>query len=136
MRLFIRLQNGEPFEHPISEENMQQAYPNVDLNNLPNTFAEFIRHPQPSIGVYEVYENTSYEWVDGKVQDVHHVRQMTQEEKIDRQDRVKNSWAQNTGYLSWIFNEVTCKFEPPIPYPNDGKQYGWDEDTTSWIELA
>lgn len=35
---------------------------------------------------------------------------------------------------SWILNENTCQWEPPIPFPNDGKSYSWDEKTQSWIE--
>ena len=36
---------------------------------------------------------------------------------------------------SWILNEETCQWEPPIPYPTDDKIYRWDEPTTSWVEL-
>jgi hypothetical protein len=34
---------------------------------------------------------------------------------------------------SWIFNEETCLWEAPIPKPNDGNLYDWDEQTQSWI---
>lgn len=37
-------------------------------------------------------------------------------------------------YNSWILNEETCLWEPPTVMPNDGKDYRWDENTTSWIE--
>lgn len=37
-------------------------------------------------------------------------------------------------YASWILNETTCQWEPPVPYPTDGKYYVWDEATTSWVE--
>lgn len=37
-------------------------------------------------------------------------------------------------YPSWVLNEQTCLWEPPTPYPNDGKAYKWDEATQSWIE--
>ncbi len=33
---------------------------------------------------------------------------------------------------SWILNESTCLWEPPVEYPNDENQYVWDEETTSW----
>jgi len=38
-------------------------------------------------------------------------------------------------YPSWILNLNTALWEPPVPYPNDGKQYNWDEATQSWIEV-
>ena len=36
-------------------------------------------------------------------------------------------------YPSWILNEQTCNWESPIPYPNDGQMYSWDESTKSWV---
>ena len=38
-------------------------------------------------------------------------------------------------YNSWILNEESCVYEPPIQYPNDGKMYAWDEQTISWKEI-
>jgi hypothetical protein len=35
---------------------------------------------------------------------------------------------------SWVLNAATYKWEPPIPYPNDGKEYRWRERDLSWIE--
>ena len=39
-------------------------------------------------------------------------------------------------YTSWILDEATCQWNAPISYPTDGKVYGWDETTTSWIEIV
>lgn len=38
-------------------------------------------------------------------------------------------------YSSWILNEESCLWEPPLPYPDDGKRYDWNEETTSWKEI-
>jgi hypothetical protein len=38
-------------------------------------------------------------------------------------------------YSSWVLNEDTCRWDPPTAYPEDGKMYMWDENTTSWIEV-
>jgi hypothetical protein len=35
-------------------------------------------------------------------------------------------------YPSWILNEDTCHWEAPVAYPDDGKTYNWNEETTSW----
>lgn len=35
---------------------------------------------------------------------------------------------------SFILNEETCQWEPPLPRPTDGKKYAWDESTISWVE--
>ncbi len=39
-------------------------------------------------------------------------------------------------YPSWLLNEDTCLWEPPVPHPNDGKVYRWDEDTLAWVEFV
>lgn len=39
-------------------------------------------------------------------------------------------------YNSWVLNEDTCLWDPPIPYPTDGKDYKWDEPTVSWVEIV
>ena len=37
-------------------------------------------------------------------------------------------------FNSWVLNEETCLWEPPIDYPTDGKTYHWEESTQSWVE--
>jgi len=39
-------------------------------------------------------------------------------------------------YNSWLLDENTCLWNPPVAMPNDGKLYKWDENTTSWIEIT
>jgi len=48
-------------------------------------------------------------------------------------DRERDAFIPPQTYQSWILNEETCLWGPPIPYPDDGSQYGWDESTTSWV---
>lgn len=38
-------------------------------------------------------------------------------------------------YPSWLLNTTTGLWDPPIPCPNDGKFYEWDENTKSWVEI-
>ena len=35
-------------------------------------------------------------------------------------------------FFSFILNEQTCLWEAPIPYPNDGKLYNWNEQNQTW----
>jgi hypothetical protein len=35
-------------------------------------------------------------------------------------------------FPSFILNEQTCLWEAPIPYPNDGKLYNWNEQNQTW----
>lgn len=38
-------------------------------------------------------------------------------------------------YPSWLLDTTSCLWQPPTPMPQDGKQYSWDEPTTSWQEV-
>ena len=38
-------------------------------------------------------------------------------------------------FPSWTLSHTTWLWEPPVPYPNDGQPYNWDETTKSWVAL-
>jgi len=35
-------------------------------------------------------------------------------------------------FNSWILNEDTCLWNPPVAYPQDNNRYTWNEQTLSW----
>jgi len=37
---------------------------------------------------------------------------------------------------SWVLDEATCLWAAPIPYPEDGGEYTWDEDSGDWVEVV
>lgn len=39
-------------------------------------------------------------------------------------------------YDSWVLDEETCQWEAPVPYPEDGVMYEWDEDATDWVAVV
>jgi len=39
-------------------------------------------------------------------------------------------------FPSWVFDETTYRWTPPISFPTDGKSYIWDEQSTSWKEFV
>lgn len=39
-------------------------------------------------------------------------------------------------FPSWLLNEETAQWYAPVPYPDDGKMYHWDQPTLSWIEVT
>ena len=51
-------------------------------------------------------------------------------------DSVRDAFIPPKPFSSWSLNETTCLWESPTPMPTDGKRYGWDEATTSWVEAA
>ena len=47
-------------------------------------------------------------------------------------DQIRDAFIPPKPFNSWILNEDTCQWEAPVAYPNDGKFYKWNEETTSW----
>ena len=89
MKLYIKLQAGVPIDHPMTDDNFTQAYPHIDINNLPEEFIEFVRVPQPSnLDLYEVYDGVHYEIINGVCKDVHTVRTMTDTERTAKQKKL------------------------------------------------
>ncbi len=50
-------------------------------------------------------------------------------------DPVRDAFIPPKPYPSWMLNEETCLWDSPVPYPNDGKRYTWNEENTSWVEV-
>jgi len=51
-------------------------------------------------------------------------------------DSTRDAFIPPKPFNSWVLNEDTCLYEAPTPMPDDDKIYGWDEDTTSWVEIT
>tara|TARA_A100001391_G_scaffold15649_1_gene8830 strand:+ start:1894 stop:2262 length:369 start_codon:yes stop_codon:yes gene_type:complete len=49
-------------------------------------------------------------------------------------DEVRDAFYEPQPYPSWTLNETTCIWEAPVAFPNDGKDYDWDESSKTWVE--
>ena len=49
-------------------------------------------------------------------------------------DQARDAFIPPKPFASWILDENTCLWQAPVNYPDDGKNYHWDENTVSWIE--
>ena len=38
-------------------------------------------------------------------------------------------------FISWTFDEKRWTWVAPIPYPEDGEIYSWDESEGSWVAI-
>ena len=51
-------------------------------------------------------------------------------------DKTRDAFIDTQPYPSWIFDEDTCQWNVPVPYPTghaaDGPIYEWDEDNITW----
>lgn len=50
-------------------------------------------------------------------------------------DRINEVFVQPKPYPSWIL-DASHDWQPPTAYPDDGKVYDWNEDTTNWTEIT
>jgi hypothetical protein len=75
MELYIQVVDGQPINHPILGDNFRQAFPDVDTDNLPDTFARFERIPCPAASEGMIITNAEcrYEWNNGTVKDVWYI---------------------------------------------------------------
>ena len=48
-------------------------------------------------------------------------------------DPVRDAFIPPKGFDSFVLNEETCLWDPPVPKPDDNIGYLWDEETLSWI---
>jgi hypothetical protein len=161
MNLYIETENGQVKNHPAYRDNLIQVF-----GQIPEHWEPFTRLERPTLGEYEVFEDpeVTYEKVDGVWTDVFHVREMTTQEKagitqakINAAKAAWNKFPQRDNFSTWVFNEETMKYEPPISRPtdrevmwhgasngwvdrpqkpDDGKTYTLDFYTSSWVEVT
>jgi hypothetical protein len=134
MNLYIQIENGVPINHPALEENLLDAF-----GVIPVDWERFVRVEQPIPPLYKTFDEPDivYEKVDGVWTDVWRLRDMNPEEKLIKQAGVKELWVsrrQAENFAAWTFDEALCDFVPPLPRPDDGKNYFWQGTTLSWVE--
>tara|TARA_Y100000310_G_scaffold223071_1_gene224863 strand:- start:226 stop:591 length:366 start_codon:yes stop_codon:yes gene_type:complete len=49
-------------------------------------------------------------------------------------DATRDTFIPPKPYASWTLNEDTCDWDAPVPYPDDGLPYYWDESEQTWKE--
>lgn len=49
-------------------------------------------------------------------------------------DSDRDAFIPPKSYASWVLNEDSCNWEPPVPLPEDDdeKDYQWNESSQSW----
>jgi hypothetical protein len=49
-------------------------------------------------------------------------------------DTARDAFIPPRPFASWVLDEETCLWDAPVPYPQDGNPYYWDEETLAWVE--
>jgi hypothetical protein len=47
-------------------------------------------------------------------------------------DESRDAFIPPKPFDSWVLDEQSCLWEAPVAMPDDGQQYEWNEETTSW----
>ena len=140
MKLYIRIKDGVPFEHPILEDNFKEAFPHVDVDNLPPEFSYFVRLDPPKAGLFKVAVHAGYEFKNGAWTDLYQEQDIPEDQKKRMQDLVKEVWAQlpnRDNFTAWFYDETTNSYQPPIPRPEtiNAKSVRWCGADNSWKEV-
>ena len=48
-------------------------------------------------------------------------------------DPVRDAFIPPKPFDSWILDEFSCTWKPPIDYPSDGDKYIWNENSLQWV---
>lgn len=51
-------------------------------------------------------------------------------------DETRDAFISPRPFVSWTLDEATCQWTAPVPCPQDGRLYVWDEATLSWQEIT
>lgn len=51
-------------------------------------------------------------------------------------DASKDAFIAPKPYPSWILDEESCRWQPPVAYPTDDKSYVWNEQIVNWEEVS
>lgn len=47
-------------------------------------------------------------------------------------DKTRDAFIPPKPFPSWVLNNFSCLWEPPVPYPTDNGNYVWNEKMLSW----
>lgn len=50
-------------------------------------------------------------------------------------DATRDAFIPPQPHASWVLHEDSCTWHAPVPYPQDGKLYAWDENSVDWVQL-
>jgi hypothetical protein len=100
------------------------VHSNELLDNGVESEAKGIAFCQSLFGANTRWVQTSY---NGKIRGVYAGVGYTYNADID-------AFAPPKPYPSWVLNE-NAQWQAPVPMPDDGKMYTWDESAQVWIEV-
>jgi len=135
MKLFIKVKDGYPINHPATEENLIQVF-----GVVPSDWEPFERVERPPVKVYQILENEEAirRKIAGTWKEEWLLRDMTEAEITAKQEAVKSAWVQQPqaeNWASWLFHKKHCEFCPPFPPPLSDVPLKWCGAENKWKEF-
>ena len=122
--------------HYVFEENLLQAFGAILENWEP-----FVRVERPIPTIYQILDSqeATYQKIDNVWTDVWALRDMTDAEKVAKQQETQdlfNVRDQASNWSAWTLDESTCTMQPPIPRPDliEGVLVFWCGADNAWKE--
>lgn len=50
-------------------------------------------------------------------------------------DKIRDAFIAPKPYPSWLLNEETCTWYAPVEFPNDKRDYNWNEENQEWVVI-
>ena len=121
MAHFAKLGKGNIVEKVIVISNNDATTEQDGVNFINNLY-----------GTNDVWKQTSYNTVGGQ-----HLTGGTPFRKNYsgigfKYDQTRDAFIPPKPFNSWILNETTCLWDPPVVKPDDGQQYTWNETNQTW----
>jgi len=115
MSYFAKIENGLVTQVIVAEQDFIDGIGGVWVQTSYNTrggihYAPNSKDPDGSIALRKNYAGKGYTY-----------------------DPDRDAFIPPKPYDSWILDETTCLWEAPIPRPDDGENYLWNEETKLWV---
>ena len=124
------LESNPELAKTILGDNFREAFPHIDTENLPPSFARFERVPQPEIGLFEINEGVVYQWVNGVVKDVWVKRLMTNVEKAEKTQWLLDRY---NGIISFYSEEAQKHIDNANDELTITACQKWLDELNAWI---
>jgi hypothetical protein len=98
-----------------------------------------------SLRTGDVYKQTSYNTKRGVHYDAETGQPSSDQSKAFRKnfagigftyDPQRDAFIPPQPYQGWVLDEFSCDWVPPIPAPDDGGWYVWNESTLTWEQAS
>lgn len=51
-------------------------------------------------------------------------------------DETRDAFIEPQPFPSWVLDDSSCTWQPPIPQPDPNFNYKWDENNQQWVEVT